>query len=399
MKMLIHIILISTLLIESHSQIQCSFGAISNPLSTAHSFEISSVLCSEDDMMYIDIEYTNYANNWFGIVFSADMAGYALCYTTGQDSQTSRQLALYQYTLTNTDRTATYNPNNNWIKVSETINNNAIRIIYKKELSLLPYSILSTTSIPISYAFGEGTLILGDHDKNGGENKNDYILTFTITPTPSPTTSVPTTLTPTTVSTTTSVPTSIPTTANPTTNMPTTSIPTTSFPTTSVPTQSRVEICPTGGIEAALNIANKLQIYGTLCNDNMIYIDIMYSNYNNNYFGIVFDSDNMYGDALIYTTGKYDETTRNKALYAYNMKEISSRIDGVIYVPNDNWIQVLINETNGGINVIYKQILSNTPWDMTTESIKIGYAIGNTLVLDTHNERNNANAAYILRFT
>eukprot|EP01084_Bolivina_argentea_P048294 88991_1 len=365
-KMSIYIILISMLLIESHSLIECAYGAISNFLA-ADPFVINSVLCSEDDMMYVDIWYPDYNSNWFGIVFSYDMAGYSLCYTIGHDNETPRQLALYQYSLTNTDRTATYNPNQDWIKVSETTNRNGVRVVYKKELETLPYSVSSTTNIPISYAWGENTLVLGDHDKNNNKDPSQYILTFTRTPTLSPTIYIP----------------------GPTTLGP-----------TGFPTQSPTEMCASVSVEGSLNVANKLQIYGMLCStDNMIYIDIMYSNYNNNYFGIVFDSDNMYGDALIYTTGKYDETTRNKALYAYNMKEISSRIDGVIYVPNDNWIQVLINETNGGINVIYKQILSNTPWDMTTESIKIGYAIGNTLVLDTHNERNNANAAYILRFT
>ncbi len=63
--MSIHI-LVATLLVVSNSQIPCQFGAISDTVVTDRGpFTITSVLCSDDDMMYIDLEYSNYADNWF----------------------------------------------------------------------------------------------------------------------------------------------------------------------------------------------------------------------------------------------------------------------------------------------------------------------------------------------
>eukprot|EP01084_Bolivina_argentea_P088914 160542_1 len=165
--------------------------------------------------------------------------------------------------------------------------------------------------------------------------------------------------------------------------------------------ESNSQISCTNANEATTTAGN-LIIYSALCaDDNMIYIDITYADYNNNWFGVVF-SENMFGDALIYTTGKSDETTRSEALYAYINAAASSRANGVIYQPNDNWIEHFTDNTNG-IRVIYKKPLSFFPWDLSTSTIKIGYAIGSGLTLDYHGHgltyRNDGGSPSILQFT
>eukprot|EP01084_Bolivina_argentea_P088915 160543_1 len=165
--------------------------------------------------------------------------------------------------------------------------------------------------------------------------------------------------------------------------------------------ESNSQISCTNANEATTTAGN-LIIYSALCaDDNMIYIDITYADYNNNWFGVVF-SENMFGDALIYTTGKSDETTRSEALYAYINAAASSRANGVIYQPNDNWIEHFTDNTNG-IRVIYKKSLSDTPWNISTSTIKIGYAIGSGLTLNYHGyngltDRNDVGSPSILQF-
>ena len=67
----------------------------------------------------------------------------------------------------------------------------------------------------------------------------------------------------------------------------------------------------------------------------------------------------MIGNAVVYTTGKNGES-RSVALYAY----INSgrQIENVQYDAPNDWTEILTENANGGIRIIYQQNLDQTQW-------------------------------------
>eukprot|EP00484_Ammonia_sp_Unknown_P027583 CAMPEP_0197032826 /NCGR_PEP_ID=MMETSP1384-20130603/11393_1 /TAXON_ID=29189 /ORGANISM="Ammonia sp." /LENGTH=404 /DNA_ID=CAMNT_0042462533 /DNA_START=69 /DNA_END=1283 /DNA_ORIENTATION=+ len=121
---------------------------------------ISSVLCGDDNSIYIEITYPGYAGDWFGVVFSDTMIGDALVYTTGKVAE-GRDLALWAYV--NEDRVITevvYVADKNWEEYFVDTSD-GIHIIYRTQLSNTEFT-LDTASIPIRYvlgALGAGTTL------------------------------------------------------------------------------------------------------------------------------------------------------------------------------------------------------------------------------------------------
>ena len=158
---------------------------------------------------------------------------------------------------------------------------------------------------------------------------------------------------------------------------------------TSIP---QFESCPQGGDVLTSNlIADDLTVSIDInCKLNVAIIDITYNTFNDNWFGIVF-SNSMIGDAMIYTTGKFDD--RIAGLYCYHI--IERRADDVIYNSSHDWIEILteiktdINTNSNEIHLIYQQDLSKTPWNIDTNNIIFKYAIGNDLNLNYHQSRSD----------
>ena len=174
-------ILAATYTTPSNAQIACSNGIFAGDV-TAGPLLIKSVLCSDDDTIHIDIEYTAYNDEWFGIVFSETMIGEALVYTTGKSGVQNQALWSYDNTAKNMNG-VNYDSANDWTEVS-TDTSNGIRIIYKKALSDTPWT-MSTTQIPISYAIGT-SLDLGFHSTGYSPNPSDAKLLFSTPGTQSP---------------------------------------------------------------------------------------------------------------------------------------------------------------------------------------------------------------------
>ncbi len=103
-------------------------------------------------------------------------------------------------------------------------------------------------------------------------------------------------------------------------------------------------------------------------NDKSITIDITYSGDTNKWFGIVWN-DKMLGDAIVYTTGKFNDVELK--LYAYDLTGMST--SNVNHNPEKDWEKIETDTTNGIINIIYKQDLSKTDWTEDTDKIEFKY--------------------------
>ncbi|ETO11903.1 hypothetical protein RFI_25473 [Reticulomyxa filosa] len=120
----------------------------------------------------------------------------------------------------------------------------------------------------------------------------------------------------------------------------------------------------------------------------------------NKWCGIVFNTL-MQGDSLVYTTGKEDET-RHAGLYFYNLiyyetfDNIVIRIttylyyyhiyrpQGVVYEATRNWYESSTTTVNNQVTVKYWQYLTETNWDLSTQSITFRIAWGSSMQLAVH---------------
>jgi len=327
----------SSVLTECWQQILPGVSCVNQAADTVNMddiFDVTMTLCGDDSKVYIDISYPDYSGNWFGIPLADRMVGKALIYTTGFSGDNLPE-ALYAfdlagYGLANVNRNAA----DDWTEEFTDISN-GIRLIYSNTFANTGYS-LSTAEIAISYALGSTALVLTStkHSSTSGFT-SPYSFSFTETSEP-------------------------------------TGAPTTAAPTTAAPTGDDVDVCTTG--TEATTTAGPFNIRGILCtDDNMFYLDVDYSAYSGDWYGIVFASGTMFGEAVAYTTGKNDDLT--EGFHAYTNTQTSSA--GVNLNSNVDWTEVDKDETTG-LRVIYKTALGgDLGFSLTTESIPIGYAIGN----------------------
>ena len=123
---------------------------------TAGPLSMRGIICSDDNMFYLDIDYSAWNGaKWFGLVFSDSMFGQAAVYTTGKNNDLT--VALYAYTNTDTNRAGVNrNTDVDWTEEYKD-DSTGLRIIYSTALGGdLGFS-LTTESIPIGYAIGTGT--------------------------------------------------------------------------------------------------------------------------------------------------------------------------------------------------------------------------------------------------
>eukprot|EP01083_Nonionella_stella_P085794 238021_1 len=122
------------------------------------------------------------------------------------------------------------------------------------------------------------------------------------------------------------------------------------------------------------------------CVTEMLLVNITYPDYDDNWFGFVFGKK-MFGDALVWTTGK--DGDRPLGLYAY--ENTNKKVDGsgVEYTPSKNWNEYGVTRrrlAEGGLNIVYETDLPKGFGDITADESVIGFrwAKGNALQLNYH---------------
>eukprot|EP01084_Bolivina_argentea_P120110 212911_1 len=339
---------------------------------------ITSIINCMENIVQFDIQYKEYNNNWFGLVFNTEMLGDAIIFTTGINND--RTASLYSYNIN--DKLLTniiYDTNIQWIQlltILDFFGNDGLTISYKMDLDKSIWN-KNTNSIQFNEAIGS-TLILRKHIMKSTNTFNINLIPQTTTTTKQPT-----------ISPITKYPTNRPTYT--TTNRPTyrptyrPSINPTPKPITSINPTNNPIINPSNSITCATNNNLVSTIYTTNdnelivkailnCIENKITMDITYNYFNNNWFGLIFNTA-MYGKALIYTTGLRDNEL--PSLYSYDI--LSRKTSDIIYNENENWNEILtdINMNNNMIHIIYEQELTKTEWNQNTKQIIFKYAIGN----------------------
>ena len=123
------------------------------------------------------------------------------------------------------------------------------------------------------------------------------------------------------------------------------------------------------------------------CFTQRVSVNITYNAYSSNWFGIVF-SDNMFGDAIIYTTGKSGD--RDLSLYGYSLTGKQSDGSGVSYQASIEWTEVSKTEEANSINIVYETDFGiYDALDPTVDSIGFRWAVGfdNDHALSYHTAR------------
>eukprot|EP01084_Bolivina_argentea_P079161 143636_1 len=127
------------------------------------------------------------------------------------------------------------------------------------------------------------------------------------------------------------------------------------------------------------------------CIDETIEVNITYHGYDTNWFGILFPDTHptgttaMFGSALLYTIGKMNESIPNQngsvpKLYLYNITGTTK--EGVNYNGGMNgesdWKEISekIENNINRAEIIYKQDLDDTDFNLTTDNIPIRWAYG-----------------------
>eukprot|EP01084_Bolivina_argentea_P176180 304935_1 len=338
------------LLLSFKSNAQCT-GTLSGS-TTVDDFTISIKLDCETEKIQLDIEYNNYNNNYFGIVFHHTMIHHpALVYTTGKNADKPAALYTYDLQAKGSDGVI-YNPTNDWTKISTTTQPNyydtTIKIIYEQDLSKTEFH-TSTTTIGFRIVTGTSLQLLMHNHKTAHT---------TITLTQDTITSIP-----------------------PSSN----TTPITPQPTSSTIHPMDLSECAGNDEWSASGTFDKFDIILTInCVSETIRLNITYNEYKYNWFGIVFNNE-MEGDAVIYTSGK--SGTLEPRLYFYSISGMSS--SGVQYKEIFNWNEIETSIINDGIRVIYEQDLSKTNWDINTNEIPMRWAIGgsNDMRLMYHESR------------
>eukprot|EP01083_Nonionella_stella_P261491 890321_1 len=85
------------------------------------------------------------------------------------------------------------------------------------------------------------------------------------------------------------------------------------------------------------------------CANKKVQLQIDYSNYNNDWFGVVFHHSMDPNPALVYTTGK--ENDKEASLYYYYLGSKST--SDIVYQSENDWTQIKQEVSNNNIQLIY----------------------------------------------
>jgi len=106
----------------------------------------------------MDIQHTAYNGQWLGLVFSENMLGTALIYTTGNAagaSEAARDIGLYQYENTNRAGNAVnWDDSITWTEVSTDETDGVLQIIYTAPLEGSPIDLSDPENVQLRWAMG-----------------------------------------------------------------------------------------------------------------------------------------------------------------------------------------------------------------------------------------------------
>ena len=81
----------------------------------------------------MDIEYHDFNNNWFEIVFNNEMSGDALIYTTGKNASNRTQALYYYFIHGRSSIYIQHDGSKDWTEILTVINEaGGIRVIYQQ---------------------------------------------------------------------------------------------------------------------------------------------------------------------------------------------------------------------------------------------------------------------------
>merc|ERR1719242_587996 len=132
---------------------------------TVEDFSIEFEIDCDTDTVRVRVEYSDYDDNWFGLVFADNMIGDALVYTTGMSG--TDDLTLHPYALT-VRSTSGVNMDDSytWTEVTNSVVGNTLTIEYTANLTDTVWD-RSTTDITIRVAMGNSDHVLAYHTSSG----------------------------------------------------------------------------------------------------------------------------------------------------------------------------------------------------------------------------------------
>ena len=362
-QLALRILIISTYSILLCTAASCTDHSTLTAFHTDNTLSIAFEIDCIESKVTINITHTDYSNTWFGIVFNGEMSGDALVFTTGKGSEAQRPSGLYAYGLSAKSLSGVqYQSSKNWNEISTQEEGSTMMVSYQQEMSKTVIS-NSAASITFRVAWGQSSdgLELNYHGFGQGTRSPVITVDFANEVTPGPPSPI-TTLT---------------------TSSPSTSSPTSKAPSREVSSGD----CKDSGELSATHTLDSLQIkFDIDCESKMVQIDITYTEYSDNWFGVVF-SDIMFGEALIFTTGKASETQREAGLYSYKTTSKAFDGSGVVYQESKNWKEHLTEQKGSELRVTYQQDLSDSDFSLDTNSVTLRAAWGHTLTLEYHKKR------------
>eukprot|EP01083_Nonionella_stella_P095260 267379_1 len=127
-------------------------------------FTVGLYIYCKAQTIRLSIDYTDYAPNWFGVVFNSHMvpSPNATVFTTGKKDETQRPLALHAYDLGAKQISAVvYHEERNWKKIEQTVIHRKVSLVYEQPLQHTKWNIF-TKRIDFRYAWGsaeQGTVL------------------------------------------------------------------------------------------------------------------------------------------------------------------------------------------------------------------------------------------------
>ena len=284
----------------------------------------------DNDKVEVTIGYSEYNDNWFGIVFSDSMIGNALVYTTGTTEELEESLYPYDIEGRYTDDIILGDQDEWWTQESVDESDGTIVVKYSQSLDNTPIFSRETLAVKMRWAYGD-TLKLAQHST---DQRSDDTVTFNFAP------------------------------------------------------ATGVGCDDSNYKGSATTTFDGFDITITInCVTNKVEVTIGYPDYSDNWFGIVF-AETMIGDALVYTTGLSGDL--DEALYPY---DLTSKSSSGVDLGGEAWTEEEIDESDGGITIKYSQDLDKTSiFSRDTLTVDMRWAYGDSLKLEYHGSDQRSSA-------
>lgn len=159
----------------------CADGAkgVLSSSGTLDDFTIGIDIDCDDKTVTVSITKQNFAETWFGIVFSNQMLGSSLIYTTGNRgaNEPDRPLSLYQYgNHARSSKKVTWDSSVEWMEEQLIRDGDKISIVYTADIKGSPID-LDTKDVNVRYAVGPTDYHIEYHT---GTGRSDGILNLSL---------------------------------------------------------------------------------------------------------------------------------------------------------------------------------------------------------------------------